>query len=167
MENKNNNIFGTAEVITTVDLFGFVKALLTDKDMYAKFTSQVKAQHFFMTQRMLSKQYPRQMQKANVQGIDPVAILDSYHFRLCNHGHRPPQWLYAKGGKEEVATKEQMLYNKITEDKAVYEYLLKQWQIEPKSVEQLIELRYDQVTKDYEEAIIAIVGQMKRKRGKA
>ena len=151
------------EFITNLALFDFVDALLTKPEIYKKCTNKLKASHFFMTQRMLAKGYPRQINVANVNGLDPVAILDAYHAKLCNPSGVKPRWLYAKDIKSSsIVTKEQQLFKDITSNVSDTELLLQILDIEFKSLLSLIEVDFSYVQKEYEDLLKAKKGKISK-----
>jgi hypothetical protein len=150
------------EITNSIDLFGFVKALLTNKKLYASFTNKVKTDNFFMTQRMLAKGYPIQINAANKNGINQIAILDAYHIKLCADGTNPPSWLYAKAGKDDKSkTKEQILYADIIANAYAYELLITEFGIEHKSLYELINEEYTYVLSEFNSIKNAINGKIK------
>lgn len=150
------------EIISDLDLFEFVKVLLTDKQRYAKCTDKLKSKHFFMTQRMLAKQFPVQINKGNINGLNYVAILDAYHFRLCKDGALPPKWLYTSGGKDSGKNKNQVLYDNIRKDKTTCLAVLESLGIELKSLEDLIKIDYTFVEKEYNSVLLMFAGKVKK-----
>lgn len=153
----------STEIISSLSLFDFVDALLTKPDVYSKCTNKLKASHFFMTQRMLAKGYPRQINVANINGIDQVAILDAYHAKLCNPNNAKPRWLYAKDMKSTVSlSKEQTLYKEITSNVQDTTMLLSVLDIEFKSLMSLIELEFTKVQTEYQALLDAKKGKLNK-----
>lgn len=156
----------TSVSIHKLDLFEFVKVLLTDKQRYAKCTDALKASHFFMTQRMLSKGYPIQVNKANINGIDVVAVLDTYHSMLCNDGGYPPKWLYAKTAKEQDSDQNK-LYNEIVKSSFYDELMNDVFAIEHKELRNLIDANFSYVLQQYVSLKEAYEGKGKRTKTKS
>jgi hypothetical protein len=150
-------------IIHKIDLFEFITVLLTDKTTYSKFTDKLKASHFFMTQRMLAKGLPIQINSANINGINPVAILDMYHAKLCKDGGRKPKWLSAASKKDgDIISKEQELHKQIVANTEVLELMLLNFNIELKSLIRVIEFDYSYVLSEYQQLLNAIKGKVKK-----
>lgn len=152
------------EVVNEASPFDFVKALLTNKKQYAKFTNKLKEKSFFMAQRFLSKQYPVQINTGNLNGIDRVAILDLYHFKLCNDGGMIPRWLYTKGGDDLNISKEEKLFREIKSNTEICIQLLENFDIELKSLDDLIHRNYVYVEAEFNKLKDAHEGKVKKKR---
>lgn len=148
-------------IITDASVFDFVKALLTDKKTYAKYTDKLKDKNFFMCMRMIAKQYPLQVNAVNLNGINKVGILDFFHFRLCKDGQYPPKWLRVSGGSENV-TKEEKLIKEIKKDTKVCLMLLEHLGVEYKSLIELIYADFVMVEREYNNLLLSISGKMKK-----
>ena len=158
-----SSITSNSIAIHKMDLFEFVKVLLTDTVRYSKCTNALKQGHFFMTQRMLAKGYPEQINKANINGIDAVAILDMYHKKLCRPNGQVPRWLYAKTAKEEES-KKHTLYKAIVDSPFYDEVLENVFQIEHKELRNLIAFDFQYVLKQYTMLKEAYEGKPKKTR---
>lgn len=152
------------EITHTIDLFGFINALLCDTKKYATFTNKLKASHFFMTQRMLAKKYPMQINAANLNGINQIAILDMYHNKLCRDGQMPPAWLRTKSGKANtIISKEEQLLNDIKSNLELMSLLLIEFDIEYKSLVQLVNEDYTFVKTEFTKLQQAANGTLPKK----
>lgn len=150
-----------SEIITSATPFEFVKALLTDKKTYAKYTKKVKESNHFMCMRMIAKQYPTQANAVNLNGIDRTAVLDFFHYRLCKDGSYAPQWLRVKGGSDSVS-KEEKLLKEIKKNTEHCIMFLDHLGIEMKSLEELIYIDYVLIETEFNNLILAIEGKMKK-----
>lgn len=151
------------QIINDIDEREFTKILLTDKKKYALCTDKLKKKHFFMTQRALAKGYPIQVNKlSNHNGINEVAILDAYHNKLCKDGGMQPKFLFTSGNKNAGKGKESKLFDTIKGDKIVCDTLLKFFDIELKSLEDLIKLDYNYVDQEYNRLMMMFAGKLKR-----
>lgn len=74
-------------------MFEFISCMF-DRRRYANLTEKDKNYHYFMTMRTLSTLFPVEIENYNIQGINQVAVLDYWHFRLSQKYKRQPRELF-------------------------------------------------------------------------
>lgn len=97
-------------------LFDFIKIMFTKPGTYDKITNHNKKRHQFMVNRFFAIQYPANANLFNLNGINPVAVLDSWSL-VARRFSRVPAWIYTKTKKSAKATKEKSKY--IPSEKAI------------------------------------------------
>lgn len=101
-------------IITKIEFFDFMRAFFTDDSKYQKLTQNAKKPHFFMWRRMMSIQYPIQMNALSM--LDDVRIMDVLHKHFITKEY--PKWLYAssKNGNDTKTKVKESLLKKYTRD---------------------------------------------------
>lgn len=79
-----------------MELFEVVKALFS-KDQWSKVSRVEKDRYFFMINRFMSINYPRQASMFNLRQIPKVHVLDYWHRQLSKIYNQIPNWVYTKG----------------------------------------------------------------------
>lgn len=97
-------------------LFDFIKIMFTKPGTYDKITNHNKKRHQFMVNRFFAIQYPANANLFNLNGINPVAVLDSWSL-VARRFSRVPVWIYTKTKKSTKETKEKSKY--IPSEKAI------------------------------------------------
>ena len=81
-------------------LFDFIKILFTKPAEYKKISNHNKKRHHFMINRFFSIQYPSNAQLFNKNGINPIAVIDSWSL-VAERFKSVPTWIYTKTKKSE------------------------------------------------------------------
>jgi hypothetical protein len=81
-------------------LFDFIKILFTKPAEYKKISNNNKKRHHFMINRFFSIQYPSNAQLFNKNGINPLAVIDSWSL-VAARFKSVPGWIYTKTKKSE------------------------------------------------------------------
>jgi hypothetical protein len=81
-------------------LFDFIKIMFTKPNEYKKISNHNKKRHHFMINRFFSIQYPANAQMFNKNGINPLAVLDSWAL-VAARFKNVPGWIYTKTKKVE------------------------------------------------------------------
>jgi len=97
-------------------LFDFIKIMFTRPADYDKITNHNKKRHQFMVNRFFAIKYPANANLFNLNGINPVAVLDSWSL-VARRFSRVPAWIYTKTKKSAASKKEKSKY--IPSDKAI------------------------------------------------
>lgn len=97
-------------------LFDFIKIMFTKPGDYDKITNNNKKRHQFMINRFFAIQYPANAALFNFNGINPVAVIDSWSL-VARRFSRVPGWIYTKTKKSEPTAKEKTKY--IPSDKTI------------------------------------------------
>jgi len=87
-------------------LFDFIKIMFTKPNDYKKITNHNKKRHHFMVNRFFAIQYPANAQFFNKNGINPIAVIDSWSL-VAARFKSVPGWIYTKTKKveKEVSSK--------------------------------------------------------------
>lgn len=87
-------------------LFDFIKILFTKPNEYQKISTNNKKRHHFMINRFFAIKYPANAQLFNKNGINPIAVIDSW-FLVATRFKGVPGWIYTKTSKSkpEVSSK--------------------------------------------------------------
>jgi len=83
-------------------LFDFIKILFTKPNDYKNITNHNKKRHHFMINRFFAIKFPANAQLFNVNGINPIAVIDSWAL-VGARFKGVPGWIYTKT-KKPVAT---------------------------------------------------------------
>lgn len=97
-------------------LFDFIKIMFTKPGDYDKITNHNKKRHHFMINRFFAIQYPSNASLFNLNGINPIAVIDSWSL-VARRFSRVPSWIYTKTKKSSPSKKEKSKY--IPSDKAI------------------------------------------------
>ena len=97
-------------------LFDFIKIMFTKPADYDKITNHNKKRHHFMINRFFAIQYPANANLFNLNGINPIAVLDSWSL-VARRFSRVPTWIYTKTKKSAQPTKDKSKY--IPSEKAI------------------------------------------------
>jgi len=81
-------------------LFDFIKILFTKPADYKKISNNNKKRHHFMINRFFAIQYPANAQMFNKNGINPIAVIDSWSL-VAARFRNVPAWIYTKTKKPE------------------------------------------------------------------
>jgi hypothetical protein len=81
-------------------LFDFIKIMFTKQNDYKKITNHNKKRHHFMINRFFAIQYPANAQFFNKNGINPIAVIDSWSL-VAARFKSVPAWIYTKTKKAE------------------------------------------------------------------
>ena len=81
-------------------LFDFIKIMFTKPNDYKKITNHNKKRHHFMINRFFAIQYPSNAQFFNKNGINPIAVIDSWSL-VAARFKSVPGWIYTKTKKTE------------------------------------------------------------------
>ena len=79
-------------------LFDFVKIMLTKQKDYANIKNHNKKRHHFMINRFFAIKFPSNAQLFNVNGINPIAVIDSWAM-VASRFRGVPGWIYTKTKK--------------------------------------------------------------------
>jgi hypothetical protein len=90
-------------------LFDFIKIMFTKPGEYDKITNHNKKRHHFMINRFFAIQYPANASLFNLNGINPIAVIDSWSL-VARRFSRVPAWIYTKTKKSTTTTKEKSKY---------------------------------------------------------
>ena len=82
--------------------FEFVSTMF-DRRRYAHLTDKDKNDHYFMAMRTLSTLFPVEIENYNIKGINQVAVLDYWHFRLSQKYKAQPKELFPTTKKATTA----------------------------------------------------------------
>ncbi len=87
-------------------LFDFIKILFTKPEEYQKISTHNKKRHHFMINRFFAIKYPANAQLFNKNGINPIAVIDSWSL-VAARFKGVPGWIYTKTAKSktEVSSK--------------------------------------------------------------
>ena len=96
-------------------LFDFIKIMFTKPNDYKKITNLNKKRHHFMINRFFAIQYPANAQFFNKNGINPLAVIDSWSL-VAARFKSVPMWIYTKTKKaeKEVSTKSKYIPSEST-----------------------------------------------------
>jgi hypothetical protein len=91
-------------------LFDFVKLIFTKPQEYKKVKDFNKKRHQFMINRFFAIKFPTNAQALNVNGINPVAVVDSWAM-VASRFKGVPGWIYTKTkkAKKEATSKKQYI----------------------------------------------------------
>lgn len=79
-------------------LFDFIKILFTKPKEYQKISNHNKKRHHFMINRFFAIKYPTNAQLFNKNGINPIAVIDSWSL-VASRFKSVPGWIYTKTKK--------------------------------------------------------------------
>jgi hypothetical protein len=88
-----------------VDLFDFIRVLFESPKSYAEIADYDKARQFFMTNRLMSINYPIQANILNHIKIPQAKAVDYWHRNMTNVYTKVPSWIFAKGQKKAAGDK--------------------------------------------------------------
>lgn len=97
-------------------LFDFVKLIFTKPAQYRNVKNHNKKRHQFMINRFFAIKFPTNAQALNINGINPVAVIDSWAM-VASRFRGVPGWIYTKTKKATKATTNKKQY--IPSDEAV------------------------------------------------
>ena len=91
-------------------LFDFVKLIFTKPQQYRNVKNFNKKRHQFMINRFFAIKFPTNAQALNVNGINPVAVVDSWAM-VASRFKGVPGWIYTKTKKtkKEATNKKQYI----------------------------------------------------------
>jgi hypothetical protein len=104
-----------------IQLFDFIRILFEDPVQYKELSSYDKQRNFFMTNRLMSIQYPVQANALNNIKISQAPALDYWHNNMSNVYTQVPNWVFAKGQKKAESDKKQKS-TKLPSKPAIKEY---------------------------------------------
>lgn len=79
-------------------LFDFIKILFTKPKLYKDIKNHNKKRHHFMINRFFAIKFPANAQLFNVNGINPIAVIDSWSL-VATRFKGVPGWIYTKTKK--------------------------------------------------------------------
>ena len=79
-------------------LFDFVKIMFTKQKDYHNVKNHNKKRHHFMINRFFAIKFPANAQLFNVNGINPIAVIDSWAM-VATRFKGVPGWIYTKTKK--------------------------------------------------------------------
>lgn len=97
-------------------LFDFVKLIFTKSSQYKTVKNHNKKRHQFMLNRFFAIKFPTNAQALNINGINPVAVVDSWAM-VASRFNGVPGWIYTKTKKAKTTTSNKKQY--IPSDEAV------------------------------------------------
>ena len=97
-------------------LFDFVKIMFTKQKDYHNVKNHNKKRHHFMINRFFAIKFPANAQLFNVNGINPIAVIDSWAM-VATRFKGVPGWVYTKTKKPSKAKSDKSKY--IPSDEAV------------------------------------------------
>lgn len=103
-------------------LFDFVKIMFTKPKDYKNIKDFNKKRHHFMINRFFSIKFPANAQAFNINGINGLAVIDSWALVAQRFSAVPP-WIYTKTKKSESAPVDKKEY--IPSQEAVEFYMRK------------------------------------------
>ena len=92
-------------------LFDFVKIMFTKKKQYAEIKNHNKKRHHFMINRFFAIKFPSNAQLFNINGINPIAVIDSWSL-VASRFRGVPGWIYTrtkKTAKKQAVSKSQYI----------------------------------------------------------
>ena len=102
-------------------LFDFIKILFTKRAQYKQIKNHSKKRHHFMINRFFAIKFPANAQMFNVNGINPISVIDSWSL-VAMRFKGVPGWIYTKTKKPKKSTKKTSKY--IPSDKAIQFFIL-------------------------------------------
>jgi len=126
-------------------LFDFIKIMFTKPGDYKKIKNHNKKRHHFMINRFFAIKFPANAQLFNYNGINPIAVIDSWSL-VANRFKGVPGWIYTKTKKSKQVSKKTSEY--IPSDEAIRVFIDKNeiGQREYKELEQFAKERlYEQL----------------------
>jgi hypothetical protein len=73
-----------------MELFEFMKVLITDPKRYSQLKASEKGRHFFMVQRFMSIKFPTTAQQLNRVGMNGSAVMDLWQKIAIRFNGRVP-----------------------------------------------------------------------------
>lgn len=86
-----------------MDFKGIVDIMFTHKNKWVTITNYEKEQFFFIFNRFMSKQYPKQAEFFNKKEIDKASAMDIW-FNFLSKEHRVPFWFW-RGKTKKITPK--------------------------------------------------------------
>lgn len=83
-----------------MQLFDFIRVLFEDAKSYSEISTYDKQRNFFMTNRLMSIQYPVQANALNHVRVSQAQAVDYWQRGMTNVYTRVPDWIFAKGQKK-------------------------------------------------------------------
>ena len=90
-------------------LFDFIKIMFTKPGEYKKIKNHSKKRHHFMVNRFFAIKFPANAQLFNRNGINPIAVLDSWSL-VGARFKGVPSWIYTKTKKSTPTSKKSSEY---------------------------------------------------------
>ena len=84
-------------------LFDFVKIMFTKQKEYYDIKQFNKKRHHFMINRFFAIKFPANAQLFNVNGINPISVIDSWAL-VASRFRGVPGWIYTKTKKSKKKT---------------------------------------------------------------
>jgi hypothetical protein len=84
-----------------MELFDIVKCIFKSDKEWEAVGRNDKNRNFFMTNRIMSIQFPVQAQQFNHVKISPDLVLDWWHSALGNKFKSPPKWIFTSTIKKQ------------------------------------------------------------------
>jgi hypothetical protein len=90
-------------------LFDFVKIMFTKQKDYKNIKNFNKKRHHFMINRFFAIKFPANAQLFNVNGINPIAVIDSWAM-VATRFKAVPRWVYTRTKKSAKAKVDKSKY---------------------------------------------------------
>ncbi len=88
-----------------MELFDFVKAIFTySKSKFGEIPDNIKKRHFFMTQRIISINFPEQTNSFNLLNIDQVSVMNFWNMVMSRKYSGTPKWAFDYSKTVKTAT---------------------------------------------------------------
>lgn len=91
-------------MLNETKLFDFIKIMFTKPSDYKKIKRYNKKRHHFMVNRFFAIKFPANAQLFNHNGINPIAVIDSWSL-VANRFKGVPGWIYTKTKRAKKAKK--------------------------------------------------------------
>lgn len=101
-------------------LFDFVKIMFTKQKDYNNIKDFNKKRHHFMINRFFAIKFPSNAQLFNINGINPIAVIDSWSM-VASRFRGVPGWIYTKTKKSAKAKVNKSQY--IPSDEAIQVFM--------------------------------------------
>ena len=82
-----------------MELFPFIKIFFSKPKEYEKLKSYDKTRNKFMLQRFMAIRYPEAAQAFNINKINPLGVINSWH-KVAVQFKRVPGWIYTRVRKK-------------------------------------------------------------------
>ena len=89
-----------------MELFDLIKVIFKHNKDYDKVTFGEKKKHFFLLNRRFAINFPMQAHVLQHLKIDPAGVIDFWRDFMIKQYKYVPGWMYTKGVKKAVETKE-------------------------------------------------------------
>lgn len=114
-------------------LFDFIKILFTKPKDYQNITNHNKKRHHFMINRFFAIKFPANAQLFNKNGINPIAVIDSWAL-VGSRFKGVPGWIYTKTKKPTTVPSSK---NKYIPSEAVIQFFMERNEIGKREFKEL------------------------------